>query len=135
MGRGLSALQQQILVLAWEKEQASDGDARAPLYPHEILLRRTDWPLTVHGRVWVDHGWCAQERGKYFARSQIDPRAYNATRVALWRSLGRLQTRGLITHTWAEQGGLRLTDQGRQTAHQLSVIHCGQHECITVRQP
>jgi hypothetical protein len=124
MGRGLSPLQQQILRLAWEREQA---DARYPLFPHEILLRRTDWPLTVFGRVRVDSGRSAHEQGLYFARNQIDPRVYNATRVALWRAIRRLKARGLITYGWATDSRVCLTDQGRQTAHQLSVIHCGQH--------
>jgi hypothetical protein len=122
MARGLSPLQHQILRLAWAKEQATPD---APLYPHEILLQCTDWPLTEHGRMRVDAGRSAHERGLYFARNQIDPRAYNAVRVALWRSMDRLTARGLITRDWSTDGRVCLTAQGRQTAHQLTVIHCG----------
>jgi hypothetical protein len=125
MGRGLSPLQQHILVLAWEKEQAHEADA--PLYKHEIFLRRTDWPLTVGGRVRVDTGGCAHERGLYFARNQIDARAYRAANVALCRSISRLHARGLVTWVWSDGGGMRLTEQGRLTAQQLTVKHWGQH--------
>jgi hypothetical protein len=121
MGRGLSALQQQILVLAWEKEQRGID---TPLYPHEILLQRYDWPLTEGGHVRVDTGRSAHERGLYFARSQIGAQAYNAAHVALLRSTDRLQARGLIRHTWQESGGLRLTDAGRETVKQLTVKYC-----------
>jgi hypothetical protein len=133
MARGLSPLQQQILRLAWEKEQAEEAEARAkglavwprsPLYHHEIFLRRTDWPLTVTGRVRVDTGRCAHERGLYFAYSEIDPHRYKAAHVALCRSLGRLHARGLITFDrW--QSGVHLMDQGRQTAQQLMVSNYG----------
>jgi hypothetical protein len=51
MGRGLSPLQQQILRLAWEREQPTPGRAKAQqvLFPQEIFVRVYHWKVT-HNR-------------------------------------------------------------------------------------
>ena len=86
--------------------------------------RACPWPGWA-GRVRVHTGRCARERGLYFAHKQIDARAYSAANVALCRSIRRLAARGLVAFVWSDGGGLRLTDQGRQTAQQLTGTNAG----------
>ena len=125
MGRGLSSLQEQILSLAWEREQdeRTRGVWEHPagggiLFPQDILVRLWQWPIT-YGRwtgdgraVWKGHGW-------HFQPSSIGERAYQAAVVVLSRSLKRLRARGLVERRM--KTGLVLTDQGRAVVQQLLV--------------
>lgn len=111
MGRGLSPLQQQILVAAWEKEQGPW--AAYPLFTHELCVRLWHWPVTQ----WHYVGKFEIENGLYFSRQVIGESRYNSVMVSLCRSTQRLHRRGLITYH--RLGGVGLPEQGRQTAGQL----------------
>jgi hypothetical protein len=122
MGRGLSPLQQQILLLAWERDQATPAHKRVGkfadtgcLYRQEILVRLWHWPITSGHPL---YGLYRSGHCRHFKPSVIGERAYQAAVVSLSRAVTRLCARGLLE----KQGwGLALTEQGRAHVQQLMV--------------
>jgi len=122
MGRGLSSLQQQILRLALEREQERRGAQRA-LFPYVIYVHLYDWPITKS--VW----WSDRDRntqaglwfnmGHHFRPECVGVKRHRATVVAVSRSLGRLEARGLLIRQTPWRGGWVLTDAGRHAAKYL----------------
>ena len=110
MARGLSPLQQQILRLAWEREQPAPGrrNTQRILFSQEILVRLYHWPIT-HQPAWQarerEHG-LALCSAQHFQPSVIGVQRYRAGIVAVSRSLGRLQARGLLQRSG--DGGWRI---------------------------
>jgi hypothetical protein len=121
MGRGLSPLQQQILRLAWAREQPTPPrhEDYTVLYSHEILVRVYGWTVT-HGRGewWRERG-LAPAQAWHFQPGQIGQARYRAGIVAVSRSLRRLRDRGLLEQMHG--GGWRLTDQGRAAVQAVMV--------------
>src|SRR5262245_58010446 len=126
MGRGLSPLQQQILRLAWAREQTYPArrSPRQTLFAHEILAKVYAFPVTLgrygYGR---DRHGLASSNALHFQPGVIGPQRYHAAEVAVHRALGRLQARGLLTRRKGEwySVGWGLTDQGRTMAQALMV--------------
>jgi hypothetical protein len=126
MGRGLSPLQQQILGLAWQREQAHPGrrGTRWLLFPQEIFVRLYDWPITHPAMPWGDRDWrgFALFNSLHFQPSVIGEKRYRATMVTVSRALARLQRRQLLQHRQIKYTlGWCLTDAGRTVAQQLPV--------------
>jgi hypothetical protein len=121
MGRGLSPLQQQILRLAWEREQPTPGrrPAHRILYSQEILVRLYHWPITYGQREPGRERGLAFHYAWHFQPGVIGVERYHATLVAVSRSLRRLHARGLLTQR--RYGGWALTDQGRASVQALMV--------------
>ena len=121
MGRGLSPLQQQILRLAWEREQPTPGRTRAEqvLFPQEIYVRVYGWTIT-HNRwaPWREPS-LAFHYAWHFQPSVIGHKAYHGAMVSVSRALDRLHRRGLVARKG--YGGWRLTAQGRAVAPTLMV--------------
>jgi hypothetical protein len=121
MGRGLSPLQQQILRLAWEREQPTPGRRaeQRVLFPQEIFVRLYHWPVT-HGQWEPDRvAGLAFRYDWHFQPSVIGPQPYHAVMVTVSRALDRLHARGLVAR-WG-YGGWRLTAQGRACVQALMV--------------
>src|SRR5262245_49457122 len=122
MGRGLSPLQQQILTLAWEREQATPvkSSVRRLLFPQEIYVRLYHWPIThpaASSSFYARERGCALGNSLHFQPSVIGVQRYRSTMVAVSRALGRLQRRGLLPqrrHRYTL--GWCLTDEGRTVA-------------------
>src|SRR5918995_7442769 len=99
MGRGLSDLQKDILLMAYENEQAGHEayhDETGPVITahvkrEQILRERFGWQ--PDGRF----GWFCRN----FSRTDIGHDRYNATMASLSRSLHRLEARGpvYLTHS------------------------------------
>jgi hypothetical protein len=126
MGRGLSALQQQILVLAWEREQRptrpGPSNVRGWLFPQEIYVRLYHWPITSPGFSWEREQGLAFRQAPHFSPSVIGAKRYRATMVAVSRALGRLCRRGLLTLRRKKYVlGWCLTAHGRTVAQALMV--------------
>jgi hypothetical protein len=123
MGRGLSELQQQLLVLAWQQRQQPPGSdyyrraRQADLYTHEALAAIWQWPHLPLRR------WQNALGGVHFRQTEIGEGPYRAARVTLHRACQRLQRRGLVTMPRLPLGhssGIVLTEAGAALAAQLS---------------
>jgi hypothetical protein len=126
MGRGLSPLQQQILRLAWEREQTQArpgaSNVRGWLFPQEIYVRLYQWPITYTGFYWEREQGLAFRQAPHFSPSVIGAKRYRATMVTVSRALGRLCRRGLLTPRRKKYVlGWGLTDAGRTLAQTLMV--------------
>jgi hypothetical protein len=130
MGRGLSPLQQQILLAARRgratRDRATFGPPEAPdallaELLHEVLV----WPLHLASQWHWRTGTPELRRGgQNFRRAQIGLARYNAGRAAVSRALARLERRGLLTRRWgmfSNWAGVRLTPAGLRVADRLSV--------------
>src|SRR5262245_54205074 len=117
MGRGLSPLQHQILRLAWEREQAPRA-AHRKLFTQEIYVRLYHWPmrqLPWWQTLDREHG-LAFRYAWHFQPDVIGARRYHAAVVAVSRSLGRLEARGLLKRQRPYLCSWRLTAEGRRVA-------------------
>ena len=131
MGRGLSELQQAIIVMAY-KNKATGADAyhddsgpvAAAHVKRESILREY-------------FGWQSDDaRPDYhyrtFSRADIGRERYNATMVSLSRSLHRLEARGLVylTHSVMAAGwsGAELTEEGEAEAERILQRREGQDQ-------
>jgi hypothetical protein len=125
MGRGLSDLQQDIIVMAYENKEAGvvsyrvvgdnyryKSEVVAEVKREQILTERFGWePSTKRGRPGV------------FSRTDIGPERYNRVMASLSRSLHRLEERGLVwfTHSVLAAGwsGVELTEEGEAEARRI----------------
>src|SRR5262245_49806526 len=120
MGRGLSTLQQQILRLAWEREQTTTSRvAQRRLFPQEIYRRLWHWPITYKGYFWERQDGLAFRGSRHFSPAVIGPKRYPAAMVSVSRALDRLYRRGLVVRY--SYAGWRLTAKGRLVAQALTV--------------
>lgn len=103
MARGLSDLQQKILVMAYERKDRP--------FPHQCDLHAREVLTEVYGfsykYVRPNYG------GQAFSPGEIGEQKYNAARIAVWKSFDRLKRRGLATKSVM---GLTLTEEGREKA-------------------
>ena len=124
MARGLSPLQQQILTLAWEREQAipNTRNARHWLFPQMSYTQIYHWPVTHSAAAipWDREHGLALHQSLHFQPDVIGSPRYHATMVTVSRALGRLAARGLLTRRRVKWGlAWGLTDAGRTIAQQL----------------
>jgi hypothetical protein len=141
MGRGLSDLQQQLLVLAWRNRQ--DLNRQAEVYQSDTLTyRRNGQParrmVTVRGHVDLYYaealctiwGWHSQAdwpiwvtpSARQFSKRRIGARRYTTARVILTRACERLEARGLVQRrggAYVNWNGIQLTTFGAQLAEHL----------------
>jgi hypothetical protein len=125
VGRGLSDLQQDVIVMAYENKKAgavayrtgpNEYNTRPVVSAHvkreQILRQRFGWqPDTRRGRPGV------------FSRTDIGAECYNVVMASLSRSLHRLEERGLVwfTHSMLAAGwsGVELTEEGEAEARRI----------------
>jgi len=110
MGRGLSELQQSIIVMAYENRDPSINLGGRHVY-RESILREC-------------FGWEPRERGwSPFSRKDIGAERYNRGMASLSRALRRLEERGLVefTHSMLASGwsGVLLTEEGEAEAQRI----------------
>lgn len=147
MPRGLSDLQKRVLVMAYERRRGRDLDAereegerriarygfapdayKAPpdVYYPEMLAEIWGFPTTQllpderaagFGENQTPPRWW----GQYFDRDAIGRDTYNRATTSLWRTVGRLEERGLVAKGFHGKPGLLLTDEGLALAERLSV--------------
>jgi hypothetical protein len=98
----LSRLQQQILALAWERDQAPVPEA---LRLRDILERLWGWTL-AYGH-WKGH------RSWQVGHVPVGEGAYHTAQGSVSRAISRLARRGLVTR---HGGGVVLTETGRALA-------------------
>ena len=115
MGRGLSPLQQEILLMAWACKETGDPPW---LTRHAILVQLWGWETTHEG---ITREYF--ELFQHFTPSVIGVRAYQSAMASLSRSINRLYQRGLVRVC---MGGpdvhvVWLTERGRIEAERLSV--------------
>jgi hypothetical protein len=114
MGRGLSPLQQEILMMAWACKETGNSPW---LTRHAVLANIWGWETARKGHTyWFEH-W------QQFDPSAIGTQAYQSAMASLSRSISRLYQRGLVRGTF---GGsdchiIWLTKQGCIEAERLSV--------------
>jgi hypothetical protein len=133
MARGVSPLQQQILRLAWERNETRHGPYRL-LFPHDIFVAIYGWPVAHDTR--PAHRRAAdltRYQSWHFQPGVIGPTRYHAAMVTVSRALGRLQARGLLAQ-YRERGvlygwgGWSLTEQGRSTVQRFMVDKVAKEE-------
>jgi hypothetical protein len=128
MGRGLSDLQQQILLLAYHNrltENRGYGTKGLDLYFHEILAEYYHFPTRYNKlrEIHPDGGHCSIG-AQYFNRRRIGRERYNAAQAAASRAIRRLEDRNLVEYkAWAYHKGcgLNLTANGISMARKLMV--------------
>ena len=121
MGRGLSPLQQTMLVLALRNHDAEgrsfDSDIGADCYHPEVYA--------------AAYGWVVQKRWQDGRRSHLmradppsgraGPRERAAIMAAVSRAARRLYQRGLARHVGNAWAGINLTPEGYEVAKDLTV--------------
>jgi len=128
MGKGLSNLQQFILVKSIENIPRSEGYVKifkqvygldiegTEIYAPEILYEyygfpKKSWqsPCDIDKSVKGGHGI------RYFSMAEIGEKRYKSARVALSKAFLRLEERGLLVRWYfgKKHMGARLTDEGR----------------------
>ncbi len=146
MPRGLSDLQKRILAIAYERRQGRDLDAEraervremekyglgdyykpAPdVYHAELLAEVWGFPherlfpaerAERFGEKTRSSGWW----GQYFDRDAIGRDEYNRATTTLWRTVKRLEDRGLAVRAFYGKPGVFLTDEGLEVAAGLLV--------------
>ena len=115
MGRGLSELQEKILVLCLRQRED-------PMIDHRF-------PDAMYAEVLADtYGFKPEKRdlrmgGHRFSRQTIGEKKYDAAEAAVCRAMRRLSARGLV-ECWqglARWAGATLTDIGLQVAREVTV--------------
>src|SRR5262245_59551264 len=124
MARGLSALQRQILALAWEYDETRHGPY-CLIFPPDIFMRIYGWPVT-HRPTDLRRSSIARRESWHFQPRVIGTERYHRAMVVVSRALGRLEARGLLVRIRWDCGGWYahgwgLTDEGQRTAQQLMV--------------
>jgi hypothetical protein len=144
--RGLSGLQKRILLMACERRQGRDLDAEreegeallakygaadlyepAPdIYHPELLAEIWGFPraylfpaqrFAKWGERPIGSGW----HGQYFDRDAIGRSEYDKATTTLWRSVERLERRGLAVRAFYGKPGVFLSGEGLEVAERLSV--------------
>ena len=99
MGKGLSTLQKKILLLAYKNENSN-------VCAHEILISVYGFPPLRKGKL-------------IFNRRYIGLKRYNASTVAVCKSMNRLSERGFVNRVPLE--GIYLTRKGARAAEGLKM--------------
>ncbi|MFI1962414.1 hypothetical protein ACH46L_31760 [Streptomyces althioticus] len=111
MGRGLSPLQRQILLIAEENRRARRRrGGRADVYTAEVYAR-------VYGFEPMPGRDPRDPSTETFSHEQIGASAYNRAAASVSRALRRLEERGLLTRE--PRAGGRLTPAGQRQAAAL----------------
>ncbi len=121
MGRGLSELQQDIIVIAYENKEAGlvsyetrEGPVMSAHVKREQILRER-------------FGWQPADRFgfllKTFSKKEIGAEHYNRVMASLSRSLHRLEQRGMAWRTYSYRAdawsGVELTEEGEAEARRI----------------
>ena len=128
MGRGLSPLQQEILMMAWACKEKRDPPW---LTRHAILVQLWGWETAREGLTyWFEH-W------QQFDPSAIGARAYQSAMASLSRAIRRLRERGLVRFCVGESDVhiVWLTEHGRIEAERLSVKKRSAAQILTDNHP
>jgi hypothetical protein len=122
VGRGLSELQQDIIVMAYENKVSgvvAYHDDQGPVVTAHV--RREQILQERFG--WEPDGARPDYHYRIFSRTDIGHDRYNATMASLSRSLYRLEARGLVylTHSAMAAGwsGAELTEEGEAAARRI----------------
>ncbi len=147
MSRGLSDLQKRVLVMALERRRGRDLDAErleggrlvarygfgpadyqtAPdVYYPEMLAELWGFPTKIplpaeRAARWGEDQTPPRWFGQYFDLDVIGRAEYNRATTSLWRTVKRLEARGLAVRAFYGKSGLLLTDEGLEVAERLSV--------------
>ncbi len=121
MGRGLSGLQQDIIIMAHKNKEAgaaSYNDRHGPVITahvkrEQILRERFGWIPTEDRRLLTGN----------FSKKAVGAKRYGSVMASLSRALRRLERRGLVefTHSMLAGGwgGAELTEEGEAEARRI----------------
>jgi hypothetical protein len=124
VGRGLSELQQDMIVMAYKNKEAGrvayrTGPREYNTYP--VVSAHVKREQILHERFgWEPNG------NRYlsnFSKKDIGPKRYNCVMASLSRALHRLEGRGLVELTQSMRAGgwsgAELTEEGEAKARQI----------------
>ena len=142
----MSDLQKRVLAMALERRRGRDLDAErlegerliakygfgpehyraAPdVYHPEMLAQLWGFPTTTplpaeRAARWGENQTPPRWYGHYFDRDAIGRAEYNRATTTLWRTVARLEARGLVLRASYRKPGVLLTDEGLRAAETLS---------------